>query len=445
MLTASAHAAASPRSFTAMPRAPRLPIVGSVPSVVLQRFEFFEAAHRDLGDIFRVDIGAEELVVVVDAGAAEEIFATRASTFDKGGAFWDGGREAIGNGLAMSTGEVWRRQRRLMNPAFRRERIAGFRTTIEATVAELIAQLPTDGAAIDIAPWTSDLLSTLTVRLLIGSNLGPREFAALRAALQTLIDHTMLGMVTQKLPAWLPLPGGARFDEARRTVNDVVLQVIRDRRASAVPGDDLLAMLLAATDEDGAMSDEQLRDEIVVTYIAGYETTAWAIAWGPMELARQPEHLAALQTAMSTSMDPLTDPVLEATLKEILRLYPSAPLIPRRAVVDEALLGYAIPQGTTVVVMPWLMHRHPRYWPEPTRFDPRRHLGSNERPKLAWMPFGAGQRLCIGQGLAMMEGSIALAQLVTRFTPTPAAQVSEPRFSATLSARDGIHVCLQPR
>lgn len=435
----------SPRPFSEIPRAPRLPVVGAVPAVLLQRFDYFEAAQRRHGDLFVVDVGVEEIVVVADAEAADEVFTARVQHFDKGGSFWDGGREAIGNGLALSGGELWRRQRQLMNPAFRRERIAGFRETIVATVAEKIAALPTNQEAFDVSPWTADLLSTLTVRLLIGGNLGPSEFARLQAALQTMIAHTLAGVVTRKLPSWVPVPGAARFDEARRTTNDLVLRVIRERREAAEPGNDLLAMLIAATDEQGAMSDEQLRDEVVIIYIAGYETTAWAIAWGLKALAEHPEVVTELQVALGAATDPLSVPLLDATFREILRLYPSAPLLPRRAVVDEALLGYTIPANTTVLVMPWLLHRHPRYWPEPTRFDPHRHLGASARPRLAWMPFGAGQRICIGQGLAMMEACLALAALLTRFTPAIADHHSEPRFSATLSSRDGVWVRLAPR
>lgn len=435
----------TPRPFSTIPRASRLPLVGSLPAMLRQRFEFFEAAHRQHGDLFVVDIGVEEIVVIANAEAADEVFTGRAQHFDKGGSFWDGAREAVGHGLALSTGELWRRQRGLMNPAFRRERIAGFRSTIEATVAEQIATLPTNGEPFDVSTWTADLLSTLTVRLLIGSSMGPREFARLRWALQVMIDHTLAGMVTRKLPGWVPVPGGARFEEARRTINEMVLGVIRERRAAADPGNDLLAMLIAATDEQGAMSDEQLRDEVVITYIAGYETTAWAIAWGLKVLGEHPELVDELQAALATGQDPMATPPLDATVREILRLYPSAPLLPRRAVVDEVLLGFEIPANTTVLVVTWLMHRHPHYWPEPTRFDPHRHLVASPRPRLAWMPFGAGQRLCVGQGLAMLEASLALAQVLARFTPTAAERPSEPRFSATLSARDGVWTRLVPR
>lgn len=433
-----------------MPRAPGLPLLGSLPALLRERFDFFERVREQCGDIFLLDLGVQEVVVVADPLAAEQIFVQRSKNFDKGEDFWNGAREAVGNGLALSDGELWRRQRRLMNPEFRRERIASFRATIEATVDELLdelEQLSVGEQTIDISAWTTNLLSTLTVRLLIGAQLDPDTYARLRGALGIILDAVLAGIVTRKLPGWIPVPGASRFEEARQTIDEIILGMITERRAASDPGHDLLGMLLVATDEEGVMSDKQLRDEVVVTYIAGYETTAWALAWGLMLLAEQRELVAELQAEVDAHDDLMTIPLLDATVRESLRMYPSVPFLPRRAVVDEELLGYPIPAGTTVLVLPWLIHRNPRYWPDPTRFDPRRHLDASTRPKLAWMPFGAGQRICIGQGLALMEANVTLGKLLRRFTPMSGRghKRSEPRLSATLSSRDGVWIRLQRR
>lgn len=433
-----------------MPRAPRLPLVGSLPGLLLQRFNFLERARAQCGDIFVLDLGVQEIVVVADPTAAEEIFVKRSKNFDKGEAFWDGARDAAGNGLALSEGELWRRQRRLMNPQFRRERIAEFHTTITATVDELLGELERQsagGATIDISRWTSTLLQTLTVRLLLGAELGPDAFAKLAAALGVMIDTVFAGVVTRKLPGWVPIPGASRLAAARKTVDEIVLRMISQRRAAAEPGDDLLGMLLAATDEAGAMSDQQLRDEVVITYIAGFETTAWMLAWGLRLLADHPALVRELQTEIDANQDLMAVPLLDATVREILRLYPSVPFLPRRAVVDEELLGYPIRAGTTVVVLPWLIHRNPKFWLDPNIFEPRRHIDLSPRPRMAWMPFGAGQRICIGQGLAMMEANVALGEILRRFLPLPGLghKRAVPRLSVTLSTRDGIWIRLEPR
>jgi cytochrome P450 len=440
---------------SAIPRAPGLPLLGSLPALLRERFDFFLRARERCGDIFVLDLGVQEVVVVADPIAAEEVFVSRSKNFDKGEEFWNGAREAVGNGLALSDGELWRRQRRLMNPEFRREKIAGFRATIEATVDELLDELErmAGDETLDISGWTSNLLTTLTVRLLIGTELEPETFARLRSALGVILDGILSGIVTRKLPGWVPVPGASEFEQARQTIDEIILGMISERRAASEPGHDLLGMLLAATDEDGVMSDRQLRDEVVVTYIAGYETTAWALAWGLMLLAEHGQLVADLQAEVDAHDNLMAIPLLDATVREILRLYPSVPFLPRRAVVDEELLGYPIPAGTTVVVLPWLIHRNPKFWPNPTRFDPRRHLDAPSRPRLAWMPFGAGQRVCIGQGLALMEANVALGKLLRRFTPMRGRgrgrgrghKRSEPRLSATLSSRDGIWIRMQAR
>jgi cytochrome P450 len=397
-------------------------------------------------------LGVREIVVVADPIAAEDILVSRSKNFDKGEEFWAGGREAVGNGLVLSEGELWRRQRRLMNPEFRREKIAGFRATIEAIVDQMLDELARQsqgGATIDISAWSSNLLATLTVRALIGTELEPLTFARLRDALVIILDGVMAGIITRKLPRWVPVPGVSRFEAALRTVDEIVSGLITERRAASNPSasQDLLGMLLAATDEEGVMSDQQLRDEVVIIYFAGYETTACALAWGLMLLAEQPEHVVELQAELDERADLMAIPLLDRSIREILRLYSPIPFIPRRAVVDEELLGYPIAAETTVAVLPWLIHRNPKLWPDPTRFDPGRHVDASGRPRLEWMPFGAGQRVCIGQGLALMELNVALGKLLRRFTPMPGLGHPRPvpRLSSTLSPRDGVWIRLQER
>lgn len=444
------HNPSSPRTISGLPRVPGLLLLGSLPALLWQRFDFLERAREQHGDIFRLDLGVREVVVVADPGVAEEILVSGAKLFDKGDEPWTTGREVIGNGLILSEGDLWRRQRRLMNPEFRRERIAGLRVTIESTVDELLdelARLSAGGATIDISSWTANLLATLTVRLLIGGKLEADTFARFSGALTVVLDGLLAGIVIRKLPSWLPVPGAARLEHARRTIGEIIMDMIAKRRALAEPGDDLLGMLLAASDDDGVMSDQQLRDEVVVAYIAGYETSACALAWGLMLLAEHAEIVAQLQTAVDETDDLMSIPLLDASVREILRLYPSAPLIPRRAVAGAQLLGHSVPAGTTVLVSPWLIHRNPNVWPDPTRFDPRRHLDASGRPRLAWMPFGAGQRVCIGQGLAMMEANLILGRLLRRFTPLPGRghRPAQPRLSTSLSSRAGVWIRLNAR
>lgn len=437
-----------PRPFADIPRAPCLPLVGSIPHVLRQHFAFFERAHQTCGDLFVVDLGIDEIVLVGDPHITEQIFVHRVKNYDKGGGFWDQARASIGNGVAFAEGELWRRQRRLMNPGFRRAMIMGFHEIMDTTIDELLDELEREVEAretLDISAWTATLTGTLTMRLLFGGELDAEAFAALRNSLVDLTNSLLVRVITRSLPPWIPVPGAARARASAELIEELVLGIIAERRASPTAGNDLLNHLLNATDEQGAMSERQLLAELITLYVASYETTAGALAWTLMLLAEHPQLVRELQTELAANDDALDIPLIDAVFREGLRLFPSAPFLPRRAVNDDVLGGYRIPANTQVITMPWLIHRHPRYWPVPLRFDPRRHLVEHTRPRMAWIPFGAGQRTCIGMGMAMMEGSLALGGVLRRFTPLPTKRRSEPRVSGSLSSRDGVWVRLARR
>ena len=432
-----------------MPRAPGIPVIGSAPQVALQQFEFFDAARERCGSLFQVDFGVTSVVMVADPNIAQEVWVERAKHFDKGEDFWDSLREFLGNGLPMSDGEVWRRSRRLMNPEFRRARIAGFAETIREGVAEGIEELEGPagrGETIEISEWTAKLLSILTVRILFGAEFDTSRMDSIRAALTVLLDNTLSGMVTRKLPDWVPVPGAGDLETAKQTIDSVVMDLIAERRKNPGESKDLLGMLIEATQGEADFPDHQLRDEAISVYLAGYETTAWTLAWAIWLLADHPGIVRELQDEVDEIDEPMRCPLLGATIDEVMRLYPSAPFLPRRATVDEELGGYPIPKGTTVVLSPWLIHRNPDVWPNPKRFDPRRHLGEHpERPKLALVPFGAGKRICIGKGLAKLEAHSTLHALLRKFTPRPGAGPrSRPALSTTLRSRDGISCPSRP-
>ena len=433
-----------------LPRAPGLPLVGSLPAVLRQQFDFFDAARERCGSLFEVDFGVTRVVMIADPKLAQVVWVDRAKNFDKGEEFWDGIRDILGNGLPASDGEVWRRSRRLMNPEFRRARIAGFAETIRAGVDEALDELEGPakrGETLEASAWTSTLLSVLTVRLLLGSEFDTSRMENIQVALRALLDNTLAGVVTRKLPSWIPVPGTGELEDALKTIDEVIYAAIADHRRNPSESRSLLGMLIEATDSDPEFSDQQLRDEAMGIYLAGYETTAWTLAWALYLLSQHPDIVRELQAEADATDNPMQSPLLSATIDEVTRLYPSAPFLPRRAVVDEELAGYPIPQGTTVVVSPWLIQRNPAFWPDPQRFDPRRHLGEHpERPKLALCPFGAGKRICIGKGLAMIEAHTTLHRLLRRFTPQPGdGPRSVPALSTTLRSRDGIRVRLEAR
>ena len=420
--------------------------MGSLPGVIRGHYRFLEQTFATQGPIFELDLGLLEALVVGDAEAAEDIFVKKARNYDKGGDFWDSLRDLLGDGIGASEGELWRRQHKLMQPGFRRSAIDGYRPMIDDTIRSALDDLTLD-EPLDVARWCDDLLSLLTVRILLGSDAPLSLIRQVRESMSILFATALPEMVLRKLPRWLPRPGRARLKRARKLVDDTLMAIIADKRRRGA-GDDLLGSLIHATDEDGAMSDEQLRAEAIFLYTAGYETTGASLAWTLLLLARHPALLAELQAELDTSTDDRT--LLRACIQEGLRLYPPGAIIPRRAVADDVLGGHAVKADTLIFVCPWLIHRDPRWWPQPHDFDPARFLdgeSSPSRPRLAWSPFGAGQRICLGKGLALLELERALELIVTRFTPAPADDGPAPdaRMSTTLKPSKPIRLALQPR
>jgi len=432
------------------PRAPGWPLLGSMPSLLREPFDFLEAARHQCGGVFRVNLGVGEFTVVGDPEAAEQVLVSRARNFDKGGDLWEEARELVGYGLVLSEGDLWRSQRRLMNPAFRQERIADYRRTTTETIDHLLDELgplAEEGAPTDISLWTSKLSATLNLRLILGSELDDAKFTAFRDAVGSMLDGVVSGVIRRKLPSWMPKPGGARLKAARQTAREVARSLIDERRQGSVNGHDILSLMLTAGSKQEQMSDRQLVDEVVLAYIAGFDTTSSALSWGLLLLSQDPELVQEIQADLDREEDIQNVRLLDACMREVLRLYPPTPIIPRRTLVDEELGGHRIPAGTQLIVSPWVIQRDPEFWPEPMRFNPRRSFEDTSRPRLAWMPFGAGQRLCVGVNLAMLELTSTLGMLLRRYTPRPASdhRRSEPRLSFTLSSRNGVWLRLESR
>ncbi len=421
-------------------------MIGSLASLLRGQFRFLEQVFADEGAIFELKLGPLTALVVGDAEAADEVLITRADRYDKGGEFWDSARELLGHGIGASEGELWRRQHKLMLPSFRRAAISGYRGMIDETVSSALDAVKVD-APIEFDQWSNDLLSVLTVRILLGTNLPLEQIREVRESMSALFATVLPEMVLRKLPRWLPRPGRGRLAAARERVDNALMAVIADKRERG-PGEDLLSMLVNATDEAGAMSDEQLRDEAIFIYTAGFETTGASLAWTTLLLAQHPELLAALREELDGDGD--DKPLLRACIQEGLRLYPPGVMVPRRAVADDVLGGFRVKAGTLVLVYSWLIHRDPRWWPSPARFDPARFMdaeAARARPRLAWSPFGAGQRICLGKGLALLELERALTQLLTRFTPVVVDDGAppQPRMSTTLKSDKPIRLMLRRR
>jgi cytochrome P450 len=248
------------------------------------------------------------------------------------------------------------------------------------------------------------------------------------------------------MPAGIPTRRVRRGRAARDELFAVCDAIVAARREGRTTGEtDLLSLLLAARDGDERLGDEEVRSQVLLFMLAGHETTAIALTFALHLLGRhhdvqdavRTEVRAALGDQHPTAASAGDLPLTTAVLKEAMRLYPSAPIMGRRTVEEDDLMGYRVPQGANVVVVPWTIHRHPEFWVDPLVFDPSRFTGSGTRPepvhRYAWMPFGGGPRACIGQHFSMVEAVLALALVLREHRVTSVADTDQLPVSSLIT------------
>jgi cytochrome P450 len=364
----------------------------------------------------------------------------------------------LGRGLLTNEGSAWQVQRQLIQPAFRHENISSYATIMADSAAAHFARwrdLQTADLHAEMAHLTLDIVT----RCLFGSKRS-HDMRVIGTAIGTFMDRFFSqAALSFLLPRGFPLPKSPRLLRSRRELNRVVFAIIRERRTSSARSSDLLQTLLDAHDERGnRMDDVQLRDEVMTLFTAGHETTANALTWTWYLLAQNPHVEQALVNELDQVLagrpPALADlphlPYTEMVMKESLRLYPPAWGIGRLAIRDLEIGGFHLRAGTNVFILPWLVHRDPRFFPDPLRFDPERWRTDPVRtgriPRFAYFPFGGGPRVCIGASFAMMEATLLLATIAQRyrFTLLPDPPVV-PFFSITLRPRHGLPVRISER
>ena len=438
-----------------------MPLIGALPNLIKGRFNFLEASREELGDIYRLDLGFTDAVVLCHPRHAQHVLVDQAKNYTKGGPLWDSIRTLLGNGLPVSEGNFWRRQRRMIQPAFHHKRLMAIADQMVAAIDESLDRwepYARSGEAMDVAQAFTHTTMNVLVRTMFGSDLKPGEAETVGKELAYAIDFMLQGMVTNSLPSWVPVPGRKRYQQAIRSIDEIVFRVIERGRKEEGAGDNMLSMLLEMVDEESGerMTNAELRDEAVSLFLAGYETTSVAMSWALHYLTQQPEVAARLQDEVDSVLGKRTPTLMDLrqltyarnVMQESLRLYPPAYWLARTAVEDDVIDGYHIPAGKMVAIMFQTIHRHPEQWENPHVFDPDRFLPerSEGRHKLAWVPFGAGQRLCVGREFAMMEGPLILARLMQRFQPVAVPdKVAQMHIGITLRTKDGVWVTLKKR
>jgi cytochrome P450 len=325
----------------------------------------------------------------------------------------------LGEGLLTNEGASHLRQRRLVQPAFHRDRLVRYASDMSALAVAARSRF-TDGGIVDIDREMMRLTLAIVCKTLFSTEV-EADTARVGEAMTALIEMMPVLMIPgSQYFQHLPLPMFRRFKNAGATLDRTVYKIIEERRASGEDKGDLLSMLLLSADEDGGMTNKQVRDEALTLFIAGHETTATALTWAWLLLAQHPsveEKLhAEIDNVLGDRAPTFEDvPALRYTTNvfaETMRLYPPAWAIGRMATAALELAGYEIPQGSILLLSPYTMHRDARWWPSPASFQPERwETEDASRPKFAYYPFGGGPRLCIGERFAWMEGVIVLAAL----------------------------------
>jgi len=407
---------------------------------VARRFERF-------GDVYRVQQGASHLYLFRHPDHIRDVLVTNAAAFDKQHTAFQRLSLVLGDALLTSDGDRWRRQRRLVQPAFARPRLVQYGVAMVEEAARTAEQLARMGS-FDLSREMNALTLRIVTRTLFGQAF--EESGETRAAMLAL--NRWFAMPPQLLRM---LPGARRrFDRALATLDGVIEQLIAAKRRTlaeaATTSSDLLSALMNARDEAGeALSARELRDQLLTLYLAGHETTSHALTWTLYLLTQNPAASAKLHAELEgvlagrlpTYEDLAALPYTEQVIKEALRLYPPVFLLPRHACEDTVVGPYRIAKGSEVVIWSYHTHRDPRFYPEPEQFRPERFAAEAEaaRPKYAYLPFGAGQRACVGQMFAMIEAQIILATLLPRLRfEYAAARAPRTRTGVTLTPRGGM-------
>ena len=440
-----------------LPPGPKgLPYLGLALEVRRDPLRVLTRVAHDYGDLVRFIVAGQERILLNDPELIEQVLVIQQAKFQKSELTRRVTGPLLGQGLLISEGEFWRRQRRLAQPAFHRSRINEYAAPM-VECAEAHIRRWRDGEIRDMAREMMQLTLTIAVRTLFGASL-PGEALEVGDALAFLMRYQLWRQRSPlRLPESWPTPRNRRAMRHLQFLDSLVYRIIEEKRTLRGEGNDLLSLLVDAMDEDGSqMTAQQLRDETMTLFLAGHETTALLLGWTWYLLGESPVIEARLLEELSGTLgdrtpqtsDLMKMPYLQAVLNETLRLYPPAYILARTSTEPFHLGDFEFTRDTTVLMSQWVTHRDARFFDAPAEFRPERWL-NGAAAKIqpgAYFPFGDGPRRCIGQGFAMLEAALVIATIAQKFEfRLVPGHLVDPEPLVTLRFRHGLRMKMQAR
>lgn len=432
-------------------------LLGSLIEMSRDWLGFYNRCAEEYGDVVCIRLAHVPVYLVAHPRDIETVLVTNAGNFTKSADYRALAR-VLGRGLLTSEGEFWKRQRGLIQPAFHRESIAGYAAVMTGAASHMLDSWE-DKCERNIHKDMMRVTLEIVARCLYGAEVtdaAERVGKAMEVVTERFVNNASLALL---FPFDIPVFFARREWRAIRELNEIIGSIIRERRSSNQPREDLLDMLLRARDAEGnPMSGAQLRDEVMTLFLAGHETTAIALSWACYLLAQNPqietklaeELRAVLGDRVPTPEDLPRLRYTEMVIKETMRLYPAVWGIGRRAVAECELGGYRVPAGSNIFILQWRTQRDPRFFPDPERFDPERWredpVRAGKIPRFAYFPFGGGPRVCVGAAFATMEATLLLAMIQQNYhlEIVPGHPI-ELFASVTLRPKHGIRVIAHRR
>ena len=443
-------------SASVPPRPAALPFLGHVPQWRRDPVKLITTAARH-GDVVQLGLLGPAFLLNHPAHI-KHVLQDHNQNYCKGWVF-DRIKPYWGESLLTADGDRWKQQRRRVQPSFKREHTSGFAPIITRRTSEMLNRwegLADSRRELSLYNEMTQLALVIIADVLFGVELWP-EVGRMATAVQTALRVLKTRVAAlAPLPLWVPTPDNRRFNEAMRTLNDGISSIIEQNRRNGSRERSFVAMLMDARDADTGerMSDRQLHEETIGMLQQGHDTIGETLAWTWYLLSLHPEverKVHAEVTEVLGGRVPVVADLEKLTyttmvVQESLRVFPPVWIIPRDAINDDVIGGYRIPAGSTVLLSPYLTHRHPDFWQNPEAFDPERFLPAvaKTRPRYAYFPFGGGPRLCMGADMAVMETLLIMAMVVQRFRlHLVSCHREEPECIIDMVPRGGVPATLQ--